>query len=441
MRGLKALFPSDPERRERLGRWLGYLAIALAVFMLARALRKEGGVMELNRAFGARFLAGQDPWFDPARGHRVHGPYPPSLAWVAVPLSCLPLLLARGIWAALQVGALVVLYRTLRERARNDFPAAAKHMPMLFALCLLLASRFLLRDFAGGGGNLIYATLAYVGVEFGLRGRPIPAGALLGLSVVLKPNLVLLVLFLGLRRRFGAAASALGFALVLFWLPSLAYGPERYAALARDWVHGVVEYAALEELQTSALVPDGLPIAEDAMNQSLREAVGRLVRPPGDSGAIDVHVLELSPRWASWLARGMSLVLIALAAIVALRARGGRAEWIAMQVFFPLSLLVSPITWKAHHAALLTVFFALCCTAFERAATSRAWIAFLSIYWIACDLLSEDVVGKTAKRALQAVSLVTWFDVALLIALAWLSLRETRATQVDPHRTRAISGD
>ena len=437
MRGLEALFPSDPKRRERLGRWLGYLAIALAVFLMVRAVRKEGGVMELNRAFGARFLAGEDPWFDPARGHRVHGPYPPSLAWVAVPLSWMPLHVARGVWAALQVGALLLLYRTLRERVRTNFPSAAEHMPMLFAFSLLLASRFLLRDFAGGGGNLIYATLAYVGVEFALRGRPIAAGAALGISLVLKPNLVLLVLFLALRRRFRATASAIGFALIFFWLPSLAYGPARYAELAREWASGVVEYAALEDLAQSSQIPDGLPIGNDGMNQALREAVGRMLRPPGDTGAIDVHVLELSPQWAIGLARGMSLALIALAAIVALRARGARAEWLALQVFFPLSLLISPITWKAHHAALVPLFFALCCTTFERAASSRAWIAFLSIYWIACDLLSEDVVGKTAKRALQAISLVTWFDVALLVGLALLSLRETREREVDLLRASA----
>jgi hypothetical protein len=64
--------------------------------------------------------------------------------------------------------------------------------------------------------------------------------------------------------------------------------------LASEWAGGVVQYAALEDLHESALVPEGLPRAENGMNQSLREALQRLLRPPGDSGAVDVHVIETS---------------------------------------------------------------------------------------------------------------------------------------------------
>lgn len=408
-------------KRRRIARWLGLLALALAVFLIARAMRKEGGVMELNRAFGARFMAGEDPWFDPARGERVHGPYPPSLAWVAVPLASLPITLARGLWASAQVAALIALYLLLRRRARADFPVVAEHMPVLFAVSLLLTSRFLLRDFAGGGGNLIYATLAFAGLEFALRNRALPAGALLGFSLALKPNLILLGLFLLLRRRFLAGASTLGFALLFFSVPCVVHGPARYAELAREWASGVIEYAALEDLHHRPLIPAGLPAAEDGMNQSLREAVQRLTRPAADTGAVDVQVISLSPAAAAWTARIIALMLIAVAAVAALTAHSPRAEWFAMQVFFPLSLLVSPITWKSHHAGLIPVFFAICAAAFERGRSARGWIAFLGLYWVICNLLSEDVVGKQAKRALQAASVVTWFDVALVLALAWLA--------------------
>src|SRR5690349_6897827 len=131
LRALEALFPRSAERRRRLAVWLAWLALALGVFLVARALHKHGGVMELNRAFGRRFLAHEDPWLDPARGLRVHGPYPPSLAWVAVPLALLPELWARGLWACAQLGALAALLALLRRRAREDFPAAAEHVPLL----------------------------------------------------------------------------------------------------------------------------------------------------------------------------------------------------------------------------------------------------------------------------------------------------------------------
>lgn len=420
---MEALFPSDAVRQRRLARWLGLLALALAVFLVLRALRKEGGVMELNRAFGARFLDGLDPWFDPERGRRVHGPYPPSLAWIAVPLSLLPLGLARGLWALLQLGALALLYRLLERRVREHFPGALPHVPMLFACALLLGSRFLLRDFAGGGGNVIYGALAFAGVEACLRNQVLAGALPLGLSLALKPNLAPLLLFLLLRRRFRGVLCSLAAAAAIFWLPALSYGARPYAELASSWAEGVWRYAALEDLHTGALVPAGLPQAEDGMNQSLREAVQRLLRPPGDTGAVDVHVIELSPAAAAWIARLLLGSLAVLAAVAAWRARGPAREFRALLGFFPLALLSSPITWKAHHAALVPVFFGLCLWAFEERRRPGPLLLFLCVYWLACDLLSEDVVGREAKRLLQAASVVTWFDIALVLVISVPLLR------------------
>lgn len=428
---MKFLFPADPAARRKLQRWLAFLAVALALFLVARAMRKSGGVIELNRAFGERFLAGEDPWFDAARGERVHGPYPPSLAWVAVPLSLPPLIVARGVWAALQVGALAALFGLLARRARESFPLAAPHVAALFAASLLLVSRFLLRDFAGGGGNLIYATLAFAGIELALAGRALAGGIPLGLSLALKPNLAPLLLFLALRKRWSACGAALGFALVFFWLPALSFGPQRYAQLAGEWADGVLRYAALQDLLDPTLVPAGLPRAEDGMNQSLREALQRLSRPPGASGAVDVHVVELEPATAAWIARGISIALLLGVAANAWRARNARAEWLSMLAFFPLALLLSPITWKAHHVALLPLFFGLCCASFERGRAARGWWIFSGVYWFACGLLSEDVAGREAKRALQAASIVTWFDMLLIAAIALACARENRRASME----------
>ena len=95
-------------------------------------------------------------------------------------------------------------------------------------------------------------------------------------------------------------------------------------------------------------------------------------------------------------------------------------------VVAPASLLASPITWKAHHAALLLVFACLVATALER----RRWSAlatFLCAYWVACGLLSEEVVGKAGKQALQSASVVTGFTIALVAVVVVLSRRESAA--------------
>ena len=52
-------------RRDRI---LRLLFVVLCVALCLRAMRKEAGVMELNRGFGERFLAGEDPYLDLAAG-------------------------------------------------------------------------------------------------------------------------------------------------------------------------------------------------------------------------------------------------------------------------------------------------------------------------------------------------------------------------------------
>jgi len=131
-------------------------------------------------------------------------------------------------------------------------------------------------------------------------------------------------------------------------------------------------------------------------------------------------VAETSPAVAAGLARGIGAVLAALACLVAVRARPGRGEALAALAFLPLALLLSPISWKAHHAALLPLFFALACEA--RARASRGLAVLLAATWVACGLLSEELVGESAKEVLQSLSVVTIFDVVLLLVTVRLAV-------------------
>jgi len=404
--------PDAPRARARRDRVLAIVAMVGMVLLMARAVRKEAGVLVLNQEFGARSLAGEDPYFDPANGQRVHGPYPPSYAIVCAPLALLPTRAARLVWSSLQCGALVGLYVLLRRRTRASWPELAPHVPVLFALALLLVSRFLLRDMAAGGGNLLYGTLALLGLELALAGREGRAGLVIALGLIAKPNLAPLLLFYALRGRWRTVISATVLTSALFFAPAPFFGLERYLGLARDWFSSVVAYAQLEELHESALVPDGMPPALEAMNQSLREATYRLVRSPGDSRALDVHFVEVSAHSAAWIARGFSLVLLSLCALSALRARPGRQEWLAAMAFVPLCLLLSPVTWKAHHVALLPVLFGLTAEAVD---SRQRWLGWtLAAYYVSCSLLSQELVGENGKNALQAVSVVTWAAVLLM---------------------------
>ncbi len=182
-----------------------------------------------------------------------------------------------------------------------------------------------------------------------------------------------------------------------------------------------------EDLHRSELVPAGMPPARNAMNQGLSAAIHRVFRPPGDSGAADVHVTELTPQATSWIARFVALGLLLVAVATVRRARDGPGEWLAATSLFALCMLLAPIAWKAHHVALLPFFYVLVCHAAVRG-RPRWLIPVLVAYWIGCDLLSEEVVGKGGKHLLQSLSLITWATVGLMgVAALLVGRASTRA--------------
>lgn len=411
-RALNLLFPHDAANVRRRDRVLAVVCAMLALVLVLRAARKDGGVLVQNQAFGARFLAREDPYFDADRGAFVHRPYPPSYAWITAPLALLPTTLARVAWASAQIAALYCMYRVLRRFTAEHWPELSAHAPVVFAIALLLASRYLLRDMAGGGGNTLYAASALCAVDGSLRHRHLRAGLALALPLVLKPTLAPLALFFVRRGRRRTLAWTAVFAATLFCAPAIWYGAARYADLARRWTADVVSTAQLTEREAAAM-----PDLADSMNQSLRGAVARLAggaaqEPAGGGGA---------------LALAIGLVLAAATCAAAWRAPIGRAEVLAALAFFPLALLASPISWKAHHVALLPALYALTCEALGPP-RRRALVAFLVAYYLVCDLASEELVGKAAKATLDRASVVGWSDVLLLAALVFASRRAARAS-------------
>lgn len=417
--------PDDPRAQLRRDRYLRWFLILVAVVLVAKASRKSQGVLVRNQAFGERFLEHEDPYFDPVRGRRLHGPYPPSLVLVVAPLASLPTKPARVVWAATQILCLVGLHRLFRQWLADRRPELRPHALALELLALLLVSRYLLRDMSGGGGNLLYLGLAAAGFELARRRREWVAGAFLGLGLVLKPNLAPLLIALPMLGRAKTLGSTLLAAAVLFWIPALHYGFGNWWELSERWGRDVVAYAQLDDLRDEAAIPEGMPRPQEAMNQSLREAVHRFLRPPGDSGSADVRIATTSAGTAAWIARLGGLALLGLGLLSVHRARGPDARRLAVLGLLPICLLLSPITWKAHHAALLPLFHHLVAMGAGRP-RPRGLVGFLFAYWVFCDLLSEEIVGKSAKNALQAISLVTWWDVALVIVVAALVRWESR---------------
>jgi hypothetical protein len=161
------------------------------------------------------------------------------------------------------------------------------------------------------------------------------------------------------------------------------------------------------------------------MNQSLRYALARyLTEVPPEHALNSVLFFPgagLAPAAAAWITRGLGATIVVATLACTWRCRHApRALWFCAAAFFPLSLLLSPISWKAHHIALLLPFFLLWVEWFR---TKCRWLLLLlGIYFVACVALSEEITGKAHKNLLQSLYLITAGDLVLwgvLLGCAW----------------------
>ena len=157
------------------------------------------------------------------------------------------------------------------------------------------------------------------------------------------------------------------------------------------------------------------------MNQSLRCAVARFFgEVPAEYAAQVpgfVPGLGFDHGITAWISRLAAVGLLIATAVLAAMRRLSRQSLIAAVLC--LSLLLSPISWKAHHVALIPAIFLLVMRGLE----GRRWIWwFLGSYVVLC-LLGEEITGKDLKQVQQSLYLVT----AGTLAIWGLCLGEQRS--------------
>lgn len=376
---------------------------------MVRAGIRDRGVITDHLEFGRRVLHGLDLYAPYLDAGPLHAPYPPAFGLMTAPFTLLPERAARFCWAALQVLALWGIGAWLADALRRCAPGLQRALHWLCALTAVLAARFVLRDTHGGGGNTINLALALLALLAAGRGRPWCAGALLGFSLATKPVHVLVVPLLWILGKRRAAVIAVAAALA-FTALSLLLLRQGLAPLQR-WAAGSLAYSAMTDV---CAPPDfGFP-PFTWMNQGLRCAVQRWLGVIDGEYAAQVpgwfDGLGLAPPVTAWISRLLAVLLLAVTARAAWRQRGDpRARpWLVAAVAC-LSLLLSPISWKAHHVALVPAIFLLACRA--AAGARRIWWVLFA-FALLC-VLGEELVGKDLKQVQQSLYLVTAATVAL----------------------------
>lgn len=184
------------------------------------------------------------------------------------------------------------------------------------------------------------------------RGRPVRAGILLGLSVVLKLLPAVLLVWLALKRQWRAAAALTVTVFVVAVAPCLAvFGVERTAAYHRQWWQHNVRGPAARGMATAATPDDPTYEGEladhltDRRNQALPVVLARLLSPE-QPHHVAFQPVRVSVPTAVGIARGALLVLLGVLIWLTRGRWGGlpvtrrRAEFavylLAMMVLAPL---------------------------------------------------------------------------------------------------------
>lgn len=411
-----------------------WLALALIVVVRAMSRPEQRGVLLDHLEFGRRLLAGEDvhgPWRSgrDAPERPLHAPYPPSFGLLVAPFSVaadlLGLRAVRGLWALLQLGAIFVLARWLARApsAPRGPPDPAVHRWLLLGT-LLLGSRFVLRDMHGGGGNLINLALCVLSFDAQGRGHHARSGLWLGLSLATKPTQLWLLpvyVALGLRRATGfAVLTGAGAVLLSLLLLRGDTGPWL------RWLQGSLLFAAQQDV--FAAPSAGFPEFE-WMNQSLRCGLGRWLGtvPPEIAARVSLAPpggLGLEPATVAWIARLGSLLLLAAVLAVAARRRGDpHSRMLVFAAALLLSLLLSPLSWKAHHVALLPLLYVLLRCSVE--ARSRPAIALLAVF-VPAGAIGGELLGDELAELLNSLYVLTAFDVVLLLVVLRSTWRRSR---------------
>jgi len=413
------------------------LLVAVAGALIARAVHKRHGAMFRNREFAALVLSGTDPYSEP-----IHAPYPPSYGIVMAPALVLPLPVARGAWVVLQLAALGVLLAVMQRWWRE---LTARDPPWwIVAGTLVLASRYLLRDMAGGGGNLVFGTLVLLaccrpGERPGEDRKPW-TGLGLGIVLAAKPTPVLFLVWLLARGRRRTLLVSLVTAVILHLSPMLTLGPSGWWQAYTHWLHGVWLYGTRTDVFA---VPayDFPPF--DWMHQSLRFCFARFL------GTVPQSELAMLPEFARFRGLGIapatialintivSLALLVTTFWLVLRVRNADNAWhelAAPAALFVLTLLLSPITWKAHHVQAIPAFYVLLAQIALGVRVTRLRGGLIA-YLILCSLPGQDIVGKAGKELMQSLYVVA-LAALWLLAEVLVSISAPPALRCDTRSTR-----
>ena len=380
------------DRQERGRPWaIGRVALVCLIVVAGVwvfTFKAEMPDFEVYWRTGAR-AAHAEPLYRVADGE-YQFKYFPAAAVLAIPIGALPHSVARGIWFAALLGALVAVLRL----SLRTLPERRKPVGLLLAVLIVGLGKYYARELVLGQINLLLI-LIVIGAMLALKaGREARAGWLVALAVMVKPYGLILVPWLIARGRTRSVVTVAAGMAVAFLLPATIYGLAGSVALHLDWWRTV-------SATTAGVVthPDNVSLA------------AMYVRWFGATAT------------AYTFAAVTAVALLGLAAAVFLcRRRVPQPDGLEAGFLIALTPLLSPQGWDY---VLVVCTPAVVCLANYIDLLPRALRLLSAIAIAAIGLTLFDLFGRTIFYALIQMSVITLGVLVVLAALGVLRVRKT----------------
>lgn len=363
-----------------------FFAVSCLILVFLLRIKDEMVDFEVNYTAAARLRLGET-LYRSQDGH-YQFKYPPFSAFLYLPLSFLPLDVAKGIWFAIVVTCSVLIFVI----SPRFLPWHKKKTTWLVAIPALVLARYFFRELQLGQINALITLLLLLTIWMFARPsegsvREIGAGALAGLATALKPYAFVFVPYFALRKKWSSLVSSLLALFLALAAPSLFYGVKGNWLVLREWV--------------SSLASSTPALFSTQDNVSL---MGCLVKWTGQA--------RLSSILYCVILGGLGMLYFYLVA------RGKAVpQPVVLEGFLLLSLipLLSPLGWdytflSTAPAILFILYF------FGR--FNKIWRIFLALDLAVIGLTLYDFMGRSAYGLFMSWSVIT---ICFLILVGYLS--------------------
>jgi hypothetical protein len=360
--------------------------------------------------------------------------YPPAFAFLMTPFLPMPLELRNLVWYAITLLALVVSFWLCDNLARRLYPGpwTRNELAWLRVTSFLVSAKFMLAVLENQAYDALPLVLVLGGIFWLASGRPLAAGASLGVAAAIKATPLIFLPYLLLKRRFLAAACFLAVFLAVSTLPDLFYvqkgGEHGYVA---TWVRNV---AGPSLSNNEEATPIHFWSGRNFLNHSLRGFAARLMEEYANPPLFKAFL------YSTWL------VFAAILGILLVRSPR-RDEFVAVDgaLLLIATLMLSPMTSRSHYVVVLLPYYLLVAAVMRDASIRRLGLAVLAASFVLLTGTSNDVVGSRVTEWAYETGHLVIGALLLMVGIAAIVLRtktdDPKDARQDGQRVRQTSSD